>query len=362
MKRSSGLREKRKKEKRERLIRLFIVAMTLFIVLLFVLSAIFVLVRGARAEDAVSEVKEWVGGAPTPVPQLTVESYALDPEILFPSDFGVLTVTLRNSQEKPIDDWKRSLDIKGTGGAEGSTETTFTLDAYVKEAYLVERDVEVFNSHGNAGVVGPDKSLSLNFKIQAPDAPGIYMVKFVANVEDTHGNAAKAVRYWIPVVVCSPDIEIILLNEFIQESEFLEVLVANCGVSEVQSVLLSVSVDNVQLEASKAFLGNIEAGGSEVARFKVRKVIAGGSCDAEFHVTFRNGANTHKKDFSLELSAVKGEEMMVECKTMEINSGMGCDKASADGILKSALNSLLRLFGVETGFSEANPNAAEVKV
>jgi len=336
MKRPRSAASKKRAARRERFMRIFIVIVTLLIVLLFVLSALSMLLRAARAEDAASEVERWVGGAPPPVPQLSVESYALNPEIPFPSDFCVLTVTLRNSQEKPIDEWTRSLDIKGAGGAEGSTETTFTLDAYVKEAYLVERGVTVFNSHSNVGVVGPDRTLTLNFKIRAPDAPGIHMVKFVADVEDTYGNAAKSIHYWIPIVVCEPAVEVVPLSEFLQEGGFLEVEVANCGVSEIRGVVLDVVVEGVQLETSRAFLGDIEAGESKVARFKVRKVFNDGGCDARFNVIFRNGVNTHESDFSLRLNAVGREEDVTEGKMGVLYGGAA---------LKGVLGSLLRLLG-----------------
>ena len=114
--------------------------------ILAVLAVLFFVFASATAgASSVDELLDKSEIAPNPVPALTVTGYELSPEIFQPGDVGILKVTLKNTQEEPIE---KSVELEETGEKSKTvveTETTFTMDAFISEAYIVERDFKVFN-------------------------------------------------------------------------------------------------------------------------------------------------------------------------------------------------------------------------
>ncbi|MCK4475394.1 MAG: hypothetical protein KAU16_01570 [Methanophagales archaeon] len=131
------------------------------------ISPISIPVSAAEIDDLLSKTKS----ASNPKPSVMVTGYALSPETLMPSDVGVLTITLENMQDKPIE---RDICLDKD---KVEAETHFTMDAYIKEAHIVDNDFKVYNRHISAGVIGPGKKVDFTFKIKAPFEEGIYIGK-----------------------------------------------------------------------------------------------------------------------------------------------------------------------------------------
>ena len=274
--------------------------------------------------------------APNPKPSVMVYDYELSPETLMPGDVGVLTITLKNMQEEPIEkdvDIKEEImgnyttveettkEIERTSGSDGptwehtieekvepvkrtidiDTETRFTMDAYIKEAYIVENEFKVYNRYVSAGVIGPDEKVDFAFKIKAPAEEGIYMLKFIADIEDMEGKSSKGIRYFIPVIV-SGTLNLLSLPldlEVLQNEVRLEVI--NEGLSDVDSVYVAVSkASGVEFAREETYIGRIPSGESAIVIFNVIKVIKadgeGDSANAIFKAAYKNGVNEHESN------------------------------------------------------------------
>jgi hypothetical protein len=262
---------------------------------LFCLLSLLVLLSSMNAvfADDVDSLLNKCEIAPNPKPSAMVYDYELNPETLMPGDVGVLTITLKNMQDGPIlKDVDIKRDIKGTSGyaIDVDTTTRFTMDAYIKEAHIVEREFRVENSYTSAGVIGPNEKIKLPFKIKAPSEEGIYMLNFVADIEDTEGKSSKDIRYFIPVVVTGA-VNVLPLE--VSESEIrLEVI--NEGLSEVNCVYVSAEVSNangVEKPPERMYLGNIKSGESAIAVFVVNK-----GDRVVFKAAFKNGINKHESN------------------------------------------------------------------
>jgi hypothetical protein len=221
-----------------------------------------------------------------------VYDYKLSPETLMPGDVGVLTITLKNMQDKEIEkDIDIKSEIKGTSGyvTDIDTETRFTMDAYIKEAYIVEDEFRVYNRYTSAGVIGPNEKVDLAFKIKAPLEEGIYMLKFIADIEDMEGKRSKGIRYFIPIVITGT---VNILPQEVTENEIrLEVI--NDGLSDVGSVYVTAS--GVECQQERVYIGRIKSGESAIAVFKLNGVKKGEN-SVIFKATYRNGINKHESN------------------------------------------------------------------
>ena len=283
---------------------------------LFCLLSVFVLSSSTNfaVADEVDDLLDKCEIAPDPKPSVMVYDYELSPETLMPGDVGVLTITLKNMQEEPIE---KDVDIKdeiieeytkkeGEVGLKErtidiDTETRFTMDAYIKEAYIVENEFKVYNRYVSAGVIGPDEKVDFAFKIKAPAEEGIYMLKFIADIEDMEGKSSKGIRYFIPVIV-SGTLNLLSLPldlEVSQNEVRLEVI--NEGLSDVDSVYVAVSkASGVEFAREETYIGRIPSGESAIVIFNVIKVIKadgeGDSANAIFKAAYKNGVNEHESN------------------------------------------------------------------
>ena len=318
--------------------------MSKFKLFLWLLSAlVFFSSVSTASADEVDDLLNKCGIAPDPKPSVMVYDYELSPETLMPGDLGVLTVTLKNMQEEPIE---KDVDIKeevvadyttvekttttkktttkedttkekGTTTEEETTntikekvepktrtididaETRFTMDAFVKEAYILENnDFKVYNKYLSAGVVGPDEKIDFAFKIKAPAEEGIFMLKFVADIEDTEGKNSKGIRYFIPVTVAGT-LKIMPLE--VSQNE-VRLQVVNEGLSDADCVFVvanatASSGGGLEFEQEEIYLGRIKSGESAVAVFKVCEAEEGeNSAVAVFKATYKNGVNEHESN------------------------------------------------------------------
>jgi hypothetical protein len=247
--------------------------------------------------DDVDDLLKKCDIAPNPKPAVMVFDYKLSPETLMPGDEGVLTITLKNMHDKPIEkdiDIKR--DIKGTSGyaVDIDTTTQFTMDAYIKEAYIDEHEIKVDNKYTSAGVIGPNERVDFSFKIKAPSKEGIYMLKFVADVEDLQGKSSKDIRYFIPIIVTGT---VTILPLEVSENEVrLEVI--NEGPADVSSVYVVATVSDASegiCQPERMYIGTLKAGESTIAVFEMDSTEEG-EITALFKALFKHGINQHESE------------------------------------------------------------------
>ena len=233
--------------------------------------------------------------APAPEPAVMVYNYELSPETLMPGDVGVLTVTVKNMQEKPIE---TDIDIRTSEyhgpTTEIDTETRYTMDAYIKEAYIVEKQFKIYNNYISAGVIGPDKKVDLEFKIQAPGAEGIYMLKFAADIEDMNRKRSKGIRYFIPVQVSGT---VNLIPQEVSQNEVRLEVINEC-LSEVNSVYVTaLNVTGTEVQPEKVYVGRINAGESVIVVFTVMNAELNTEAgSAVFKASFKHGVNKHESN------------------------------------------------------------------
>ncbi|MFZ2071533.1 MAG: hypothetical protein WAV32_08080 [Halobacteriota archaeon] len=253
---------------------------------------LFAATKPAFADDDDDEVDSLLNRceiAPAPEPSAMVCGYELNPETLMPGDIGVLTVTLNNGHEKTL---KKEIRIT-THYPDVNTEAYYTMDAYIKEAYIVERSVKIYNRYISAGVIGPDKKVNLEFKIKAPGAEGIYMLKFVADIEDVYGKRSSGIHYFIPVQVSGA---VNLIPRENSENE-VKLEVINEGLSDVSCVYVTASdVAGAELQPETVYAGKINAGDSAIVVFNVINAEEGAECSATFKATFKHGINKHESN------------------------------------------------------------------
>ncbi len=232
--------------------------------------------------------------APAPEPSIMVYDYELSPDTLMPGDVGVLTVILKNMQEKPIE---KEVDIKESeyhgATTDIDTETRYTMDAYIEEAYIDEKNFRIYNKYTSAGVIGPDKKVALEFKIKAPAVDGIYMLKFTANIEDMNRKRIKGIRYFIPVMVTGT---VNMIPVEITENEVrLEVI--NEGLSDVDCVYVTASdVTGAEIQQETVYAGRISSGESAIVVFKVINAEEEEASSAVFKAIFKHGINKHESN------------------------------------------------------------------
>jgi len=283
--------------------------------------------------------------APEPKPSVMVYDYKLSPEALMPGDVGVLTITLKNMQDKPI---KRKISIT-TSYPNVNTETYYTMDAYIKEAYIVEREFKVYNRYTSAGVLGPNEKVDLAFKIKAPPEEGIYMLKFVADIEDAHGESSKGIRYFIPVVVTGT---VKLLPQEVTEDE-VRLEVVNEGLSDVNSVYVVAvpavtTAGVVECQPERIYIGKIEHGESAIAAFKVdvneTRTEGGVPRRAVFKAVYKNGINEHESG-QISVAIPCPSSGYDEAKREQTEFSAALTPAPATGAAASAPALKLRGFG-----------------
>lgn len=84
----------KKGKEKEKVILLFAIVSVISLI-----SPMSVPVSADEIDDLLSKTKS----APNPKPSVMVTCYALSPETLMPGDIGVLTITLENMQDKPLE-------------------------------------------------------------------------------------------------------------------------------------------------------------------------------------------------------------------------------------------------------------------
>ena len=249
----------------------------------------------AGEAEGVYDMLEKCDTAPDPVPALTVTGYETDPEVFMTGDVGVLRITLENAQDSPVDKKINMLEESHNDYKfDIETTTTYSMNALISEAYIVERDFKVYNRYSAAEVVGPGKETELAFKIKAPAREGIYMLKFIGKVEcaDNRG-CGRDIRYWVPVVVCGDPLKILAKQI---SPEVIEVEVVNRGICDVSSVFVEVvSEENIEIadHNKTVYIGDIPAGKAEKAHFYADIKGTGMIC---FKATFKNGLNNHETE------------------------------------------------------------------
>ncbi len=314
--------------------------------------------------DEVDDLLDKCAIAPDPKPSAMVYDYELSPETLMPGDVGVLTITLKNMQDKPIE---KDVDIKDeivgnytvNGGEKKliertidiDAETRFTMDAYIKEAYIVENDFKVYNRYVAAGVIGPNEKVDLAFKIKAPFEEGIYMLKFIADIDDMDGKSSKGIRYFIPVIV-EGALNILPLE--VSEHEVrLEVI--NEGLSDVNSVYVLAAGSNasgVECQPEKVYIGRIKSGDSATAVFAVNNAEEG---EIKFKAVYKNGINKHESKpvyvrMPCSAEEEKGESLLEEQSETSFEDLTASQTSAASS---SSLTSASKLPGVGAVFAFA---------
>jgi len=211
-----------------------------------------------------------------------VSGYTLSPETLMPGDVGILTITLENAQDSPI-----KIDL---GNHE--LETSFTMNAHIRDACLTGDNFIVYNRYVGAGVIGPGKKIDFPFKIKAPEEKGIHMLKFFADIYGPEGKHTGHIDYYIPITVSSS----VGISPLDVSEGSIKLEVTNEGVSKVNSVaVLASDISGIEFQKERVYIGEMKNGESAIAVFNISKVAADGvENSAVFKAVYMNGINKHE--------------------------------------------------------------------
>ncbi len=97
-----------------------------------------------------------------------VSGYALSPETLMPGDIGILTITLENAQDSPIEIILGNKEL----------QTSFTMNAHIRDACLSGSNFVVYNKYISSSTIGPGKQIEFPFKIKLWRHFGVGFCKF----------------------------------------------------------------------------------------------------------------------------------------------------------------------------------------
>lgn len=215
-------------------------------------------------------------------PAAMVSGYALSPETLMPGDIGILTITLENAQDSPIEIILGNKEL----------QTSFTMNAHIRDACLTGENFVVYNRYVGAGVIGPGKKIDFPFKIKAPLEKGVHMLKFFADIKNYEGKPTGNIDYYIPITVSSS----VGISPLDVSGESIKLEVTNEGISKVDSVaVLASDICGIELQKERVYIGEMKNGESAIAVFNISKVAADGvENSAVFKAVYMNGINKHE--------------------------------------------------------------------
>jgi hypothetical protein len=202
--------------------------------------------------------------------QVTVTDVQIDPTVFMQGDTGTITVEITNNGASSV---------------------------AISRATLLDGGVALINegSYDSVGSIGAGNKLQFTFTVRTDGPDGIYYPKFYLDFRN-----AGSLRYLVPVKVESTELQVSVIDrpETFSEGkkETIQLLIGNPRENGVNGVTVTPVGDEIEVTQSSYFLGNLAPDASANVSFDITPIA---STNLTFHVTYRNGINTHVIDRTL---------------------------------------------------------------
>jgi hypothetical protein len=198
--------------------------------------------------------------------QVTVTEKTIDPTVLMKGDRATITVTITNNGEESVP---------------------------ISRVFLSDADISITDgSYDSVGAIGAGNSMQFTFTVRADVPDGIYYPRFSVNYRN-----APSLRDYIPVKVESTELQVSVVKRpdtfSVGKKETIELRVGNPRENTINGITVVPVGDGVEVEQSSYFIGKLEPDESANVSFDI---IPQESTNLTFHVTYRNGFNTHVLD------------------------------------------------------------------
>ncbi|MDG6256510.1 MAG: hypothetical protein QCH35_02815 [Methanomicrobiaceae archaeon] len=201
--------------------------------------------------------------------QVTVTEKSIDPQVLMRGDRATMTVTITNN-----------------GG----------VSVPISRAFLSDASLSIpVDSYDSVGSIGAGNSMTFTFTVRADVPDGVYYPRFSINYR-----SAPSLRDYIPVKVESTELDVSLVKRpdtfSAGNRETIELRVGNPRENTINGISVVPMGEGVEVEQSGYFIGKLEPDESANVSFDITPQETG---TLTFHVTYRNGFNTHVLDHTL---------------------------------------------------------------
>lgn len=198
--------------------------------------------------------------------QVTVTQKSIDPAVLMKGDRATVTVTITNN------------------GAESVP---------ISRVFMSDSDLSIPDgSYDSVGSIGAGNSMTFTFTVRADVPDGIYYPRFSVNFRN-----APSLRDYIPVKVESTELAVSVVNRpdafSVGKKETIDLRVGNPRENTINGISVVPQGEGVDVEQSSYFIGKLDPDDSANVSFDITPQ---GSTNLTFHVTYRNGFNTHVLD------------------------------------------------------------------
>lgn len=199
--------------------------------------------------------------------QVTVTDVQIDPVVFMQGDTGTIMVEITNNGVESV---------------------------AISRATLLGGGVALINegSYDSVGSIGAGNKLKFTFTIRTDGPDGIYYPKFYLDFRN-----AGSLRYLVPVKVENTELQVSVIDrpETFSEGkkETIQLLIGNPRENGVSGVTITPVGDAIEVTQSSYFLGNLAPDASANVSFDITPLE---STNLTFHVTYRNGINTHVID------------------------------------------------------------------
>jgi len=201
--------------------------------------------------------------------QVTVTEKTIDPQVLIRGDRATVTVTVTNNGDVSVP---------------------------ITRAFLSDASLSIpVDSYDSVGSIGAGNSMTFTFTVRVDVPDGVYYPRFSLNYR-----SAPSLRDYIPVKVESTELDVSVVKRPDSFSagnrETIELRVGNPRENSISGISVVPVGEGVEVEQSGSFIGKLEPDESANVSFDVTPQESG---TLTFHVTYRNGFNTHVLDHTL---------------------------------------------------------------
>ena len=228
----------------------------------------------------------------------------MEPEILQPSDTGLLSITITNGETTATNtdtDYHNSLLID---------QTVDTIGAVIDNIYITpdgdgKQVVKAIKNYENPVEIAPGSSITFEFTILAEEnlSNGIYTPVVHIDLESDNFQDVS-----FPIAIRVNDDSIDMITEDVPSSistigeTDLSFLLVNNRQNEISNIqIIPEQQESIEFTPSKAFISTLSSLDTETIHFSIKSTSQGNQT-ITFQCTYKNGENIHNHNFSFPMN------------------------------------------------------------
>jgi hypothetical protein len=230
----------------------------------------------------------------------------MSPEILFPGDTALLTLTIKNAETTS------TTATTITAGGE-STVNTDTVGATIQNVWIEtigsdDKEVKASSNYEDIGVLAPSSSITISFQLVAEEnvSDGTYFPLVHVDLEST---SYEDVSYPIAVKVSSAQVKMISKSvpSTLSRSGSTDVTLTIVNNRDSSVDALTITPQNsgrVEFKPESYFISSLDAHDSEEISFSITPTEVG-PLNLSFNMSYYNGYNSHYIPLVLPITIVE---------------------------------------------------------